>query len=240
MKRIFVILICVISLYSCKSRESKVEDVVNKFLTEINDNTKALSQDLMTEEFIAFFKGKSYYTAQEWILTVKPENDSTITVESKGKTHNGWGQPVEVLQAFALTNKYGGWKIFSSYNLVADEIDFQVVDTQWDFYWDTRKDRILKELQEKLELKVLVPGSRSYYSRYTKGKLRIVNDSDYDIKGVKILIEHFDSQGKSVNTDYTYVSDIVRKNGYREFEWLTGDCDKCVRQEFKINFISEH
>jgi hypothetical protein len=73
-----------------------------------------------------------------------------------------------------------------------------------------------------------------------EGKLRIINNSDYDIQWIKILIEHFDSQGKSVNTDYKYVSDIVRKNGYREFEWLTTDCDKCVRQEFKINFVKEN
>jgi len=237
-KRIFVIVICAVSLYSCKSREGKVEDVVNKFLTEINDRTKTLSQDLMTEEFAIFFKGKSYYSSQDWVLTAKPENDSTITVESKGKTHNGWGQPVEILQSFILRNRNGHWKIFSSYNLVPDRLDFRVVDTEWDFYWDRAKDRILKELQEKLTIEVLVPGYRGYYS--TRGKLRISNNSDYDVEGIRILIEHFDSQGKSVNTDYTYVWDIVRKNGYREFEWSTGDCDKCERQEFKINFIREH
>ena len=240
MKKVFVIVICAISLYSCKSREGKVEDVVKKFLTEINDDTKTLSQDLMTENFAVFFKGKRYYTSQDWILTVKPENDSTIIVESKGKTHNGFGQPTELLQGFVLTNKYGKWQIYNSYNLVAEFLDFEVVDTQWNFYWDRDKDDILEELQEKLELKVLVQGYRSYYSSYAKGKLRITNNSNYDIKGVKILIEHFDSQGKSVNTDNAYVWDIIRKNGYREFEWLTGDCDKCERQEFKINFIREH
>lgn len=226
-------------LNSCKSKEDKVKDVVNEFLTEINDETKTLNNDLMTENFAKFFKGKSYYTAEKWELTVKPENDSTIIVESKGKTHNGFGQPVENLQAFSLTNKFGGWKIFNSYKLVADHLDFEVVDTQWDFYWDRDKEDILKELEEKLELKVIVKGYRSYYSDYAKGKLRLTNNSDYDIKGVKILIEHFDNNGNSVNTDKEYVSNIIRKHGYREFDWITGDCDKCYRQEFKINFLRE-
>lgn len=241
MKKITLILAFtgMIFLNSCKNREDKVKEVVNEFLTEINDNTKTPNNNLMTENYAKFFKGKSYYLSQNWELTVKPENDSTIIVEAKGKTHNGFGQPVENLQGFVLTNKYGGWKIYNSFKLVADEIDFEVVDTQWDFYWDRDKDKILKQLQAKLELKVLVPGYGNYYTDSKKGNLKLINNSDYDIKGVNILIEHFDNQGKSVNTDHTYVSDIVRKHGYREFDWFTSDCAKCATQEFKINFIKE-
>ena len=225
--------------YSCKSKEDKVKDIVNEFLTQINDQTKTPNKELITEKFAEFFKDKSYYTAEKWDLTVKPDNDSSIIVESKGHTHNGLGQPMELLQGFSLTNKYGGWKIYNSYNLTADELDFQVVDTQWEFYWDRDKADILKDLQEKVELKILVPGYSSYYSDAKKGQLKIINNSDYDIQRVKILIEHFDSEGLSVNTSHTYVSDIIRKHGYREFDWYTGDCSKCVKQEFKINFIKE-
>lgn len=226
-------------LNSCKNREDKVKDVVNEFLTEINDQTKTLNKDLMTENFAKFFKGKSYYTAEKWELTVKPENDSIIVVESKGKTHNGWGQPVENLQGFTLTNKFGDWKISDSYKLVADELDFEVVDTQWDFYWDRRKDEIFQELVNSLKLEVIVPGHGNYWTDSRQGKLRLVNNSDYDIQRVKILIEHFDNNRNSVNTDHEYVSNIIRKHGYREFDWYTGDCAKCFKQEFKINFVKE-
>lgn len=226
-------------LNSCKSKEDKVKDVVNEFLTEINDQTKTLNNDLMTENFAKFFKGKSYYTAEKWELTVKPENDSIIVVESKGKTHNGWGQPVENLQGFTLTNKFGDWKISDSYKLVADELDFEVVDTQWDFYWDRRKDEIFQELVNSLKLEVIVPGHGNYWTDSRQGKLRLVNNSDYDIQRVKILIEHFDNNRNSVNTDHEYVSNIIRKHGYREFDWYTGDCAKCFKQEFKINFVRE-
>ncbi len=226
-------------LNSCKNREDKVKDVVNEFLTEINDQTKTLNKDLMTENFAKFLKGKIYYTAEKWELTVKPEHDSIIVVESKGKTHNGWGQPVENLQGFTLTNKFGDWKISDSYKLVADELDFEVVDTQWDFYWDRRKDEIFQELVNSLKLEVIVPGHGNYWTDSRQGKLRLVNNSDYDIQRVKILIEHFDNNRNSVNTDHEYVSNIIRKHGYREFDWYTGDCAKCFKQEFKINFVKE-
>ncbi len=240
-KKIILIILSVglTFFYSCKSKEDKVKNVVNEFLTQINDQTKTINKDLMTEKFAEFFKSKKYYTAEKWELTVKPENDSIITVESKGQTHNGFGRPIELLQGFVLTSEYGSWKIFNSFKLVADELDFEVVDTQWDFYWDREKDEILKQLQDKLELKVLVPGYGNYYTDNKAGKLKLINNSDFDIKNVKILIEHFDNQNKSVNTNHTYISDIIRKHGYREFNWYTSDCSQCETQIFKINFIKE-
>ncbi|MDR0970400.1 MAG: hypothetical protein LBM67_07685 [Lentimicrobiaceae bacterium] len=47
-------------LNSCKNREDKVKDVVNEFLTQINDETKTLNNDLMTENFAKFCKEKKY------------------------------------------------------------------------------------------------------------------------------------------------------------------------------------
>ena len=239
-KKVFVIVICVISLCSCKRKEEKVENVVSEFLSEINDKTKTLNHELMTENFATFFEGKSYYTSQDWALTVKPQNDSMIIVEAKGKSHNNLGQPIEILQGFALTNIYGKWQIGSSYNLVADNIDIQIGgDTQWGFYWDRDKDYILNELREKLELQVLIPAYNNSFWGNRGGKLRIDNNSDFDIRVVTVLIEHFDNQGKSVKIDHEYVRDI-RKNGYREFEWATYNCEKCEREEIKIMFTKEN
>lgn len=241
MKKITIIIISIglNFLYSCKNTEEKIKDVVNEFLTEINDKTKNLNEELMTENFATFFKGKAYYLSQNWDLTVKPENDSIVMVEARSETHNGFGHPIEILQGFYLTNTYGDWKIFDSYKLVADQLDFEVVDTQWDFFWDRDKDAILKDLQEKVKLEVVVSGYKSYYSDSRRGKLKLINNSEYDIQSVKILIEHFDKNGYSVNTDNEYLSNIIRKKGYREFDWYTSDCEKCDKQEFKINFIKE-
>lgn len=226
---------------SLKSEEESVKEVVNHFLTEVNDPTKTLTPDLVTENFNKmFYGGKSFYTAKDWILTAKKENDSVLSVESKSSTFNSFGKPIENIQSFALTKKYGKWQIFDSYNLIAFELDFTIVDTQWEFYWDRAKDEILSDLQKNLKLKILTKGHGNIYNDSRQGKLRLINDSDYDIKGVDILIEHFDRNNVSVNTDHQGVYDIIRKHGYRDFEWYTSDCNNCFRQEFKINFIREH
>jgi len=59
------------------------------------------------------------------------------------------------------------------------------------------------------------------------------------IRNIEVLIEHFDKDGISVNTDSKTIYDIIRSKGYREFEWYTSDCSKCNSQTFKIKFVDK-
>lgn len=238
MKKFLLLVVLVSALSACKSDEDKCIEVVNEFLTIINDNTKEPNNELITENYGKFFSDKSYYTSKDWELSAKRENDTTMVVLSKAHTFNGLGRHIEIIQNFALTDRYGGWKIWDSYNLTGDELDFELVDTQWDFYWDRPKDAILEHLRENLTLEVITPGYNCWTDTW-QGKLRLINNSDFDIRRVKILIEHFDRNGVSVNTDHEYVRDYIRKGGYREFTWMTTDCANCYRQTYTINFIKE-
>jgi len=244
MKRIyFVILILGFScLFSCKSDKEKAKEIVNEFLKQINDDKikkRDIDYTFVSNDFKNLFLESYYYTSEKWILSVNPKSDTSFLVKSTGNTFNGFGQPVENHQEFEVCKINGEFKIINSYKLIEQFLDFQVVDNNWDFFWDIEKSEILKQLKEKLILEVLVLGSKNKYGDYVQGKLKLINNSDYDIQGVKILIEHYDNQGNSVNSSYTYVSDIIRNHGYREFNWLNGDCSKCEKQEFKINFITE-
>ena len=238
------ILLGLLLLYSCKSKEDKAKDIVDNFIKQINDK-KIKIEDIdftkVSDDYKELFlRINDFYYSENRVLSLESDSDSSIIVKSMGTNINSLGQPDKICQEFTLKKrKNGDWEITNSYNVLALFLDFEIVDHQWEFYWDKQKTNILKELQEKLELKVLVPGYREYFSEYVKGKLKLINNSDYDIKGVNILIEHYDSEGKSVNTDNASVYDIIRKHGYREFDWLTGDCSKCTKQEFKINFIRE-
>ena len=143
-------------------------------------------------------------------------------------------------QEFLVKEVNNNWRIVDSYNVLADFLDFDVVDKKWGFYWDKEKHDVLMDLQKKLVLKTVIPGHCGFFDcSIREGKLKLINNSDYDIKGVKILIEHYDKKGKSVNTDDESVYDIVRKHGSREVEWYTSECSSCAKQEFKINFIRE-
>lgn len=238
MKKVLLIIILASALFGCKSPEDKAVEVVDEFLAIINDRTREPNKQLITENYDKFFSDKSYYSSKDWDLSAKRENDTTIVVLSKAQTYNGLGQPIEIVQSFSLTDRLGGWKIWETYNLVVSDLDFELVDTQWDFLWDRQKAYVLEHLQENLKLEVITPGYIAWGAT-AGGKLRLINNSDYDIKGIKILIEHFDRNGVSVNTDREFVRDYVRKGGYREFDWLTTDCASCYSQTYKINFIKE-
>jgi len=244
MKSLYLLILVIgfTSLYSCKSDEEKAKKIVNEFLRQINDEKIKkgdIDYSLVSNDFKNLFFESYYYTSGSWKLFVKAKSDTSFLVKSTGKTFNGFGQPVENHQEFEVCKIKGELKITNSYNLIEQFLDFQIVDNNWDFFWDIEKSEILKELKEKLVLEVLVLGTKSKYGDFAQGKLKLINNSDFDIKGVKILIEHYDIQGNSVNSSYTYVSDIIRNHGYREFSWINGDCSKCVAQEFKINFVRE-
>lgn len=239
MKKFLLLFVFISVLSACKSDEDKCIAVVDEFLTTIHDRTKTFNNDLVTEDYGKFMSDKSYYSSKDWDLSAKQEDDTTMVVMSKTNTYNSFGRPTELIQKFALTDRYGGWKIEETYNLIAAELDFDIVDTRWEFFWDRQKEVILEHLQENLHLEVITPGYGNQWSSSVRGNLRLVNDSELDIKWIKILIEHFDRNGVSVNTDRVYVRDYVRKGGYREFEWVTLDCANCTRQTYKINFIKE-
>lgn len=242
MKKTFIGIVILFIFSSCTKPEDTVTEIVDKFLTEMNDpevRKNGIDFSVLTDDYLELFQNNSYYLMENWELTAKKESDTTFMVEAVGKTSNAFGMTLEKHKGFALKKVEGDWKIFSSYKLIADEINFEVVDTQWDFYWDTKKARILKEVQDSLKLEVKRKGYKSYFGDAVKGELRLVNNTNYDLKRIKILIEHFDKNGKSVNTDIESMYDIIRAGGYREFDWYTSDCSKCSTQEFTINFIKE-
>jgi hypothetical protein len=173
-------------------------------------------------------------------LTSEKRPDNTYLVTSTGKSQSILGRVVETQNQFIVSKLNGAWKITDSYNLIGFNINFRVVDTQWETYWDIKKAEILEEVKSNLKLEIVEEGYRPFFGgEFLKGKLRLNNNSDYDIEGTTVLIEHFDKNGISVNTDKTGVYDIIRSKGYREFNWYSSDCSKCVKQTFKIEFIEE-
>jgi len=236
MKKIILLLLICVSIPSfSQDNEIKIKDVVNKFLIQINNKSKAWNDSLITENYSKLFKEKKYYTSEKWELTVTKKNDSTYRVQSKASTFNSYGTPIEIIQRFGLTNVFGGWKIFNTYNVLSDDkIDFDLADSDWRFYWDRQKFDILEELKKGLILEIIQSAKSTYSGKSKEGQLKLINNTKYDIKSITVLIEHYDENGVSVNTTSKGIYDI-RKNGYREFEWYATDCQKCARQEYKIS-----
>lgn len=228
-------------IISCSTPEKESLKTVDNFLTQFNDEIdhNLDSTKIDTELYMLIKEYGGFLSKDGWSLTLSKKNDSTILIESVGKTHDSYGKPIEIKQKFLLKNTSGEWKIYDTYNLLPLFLDMDIVDRHWDFFWDIQKNNILSELQDSLKLEVIKKGYRISYADATKGELRLVNNSQYDIRNVSILIEHFDKNGRSVNTDDENVFDIIRAKGYREFDWRTRDCNKCRTQEFKIKFQRE-
>ena len=237
--KIQIIVIIFLSFMSCKDNSENAIEIVNKVLTQINDRVEGnYDTTLFSQEYCKFFIRSLKYGSNDWVLNLKQQSDSIFIVESNGKTHNAFGMELKNHQEFKLANRNGELKIIDTYNLIASFLNMKVVDKEWDFYWDRQKDDIVKELEKELVLVVVKKGYKKY-SDASAGDLKLVNNSNYDISNVVILIEHFDNSGKSVNTDSKYVSEIVRARGYREFDWITFDCKSCNNQKFKIKFRRE-
>jgi hypothetical protein len=241
-KNIYLIAVALLGFVSsCMTSEKKALLVVDNFLKQTNDEISGnLDTTKITEPLYNLIKKDGGFASKDgWTLSVNQRNDTLIIIESVGKTHNGFGQPMKIKQKFALKEIEKEWIIYDTYNVIRLFLGMNIVDRDWHFFWDMEKKEILEHLRKNLKLEIVKRGKKTYFGNGYEGKLRLLNNSKYDIRSVKILIEHFDSKGKSVNTDDEYISDIIRQDGYREFDWRTSDCSKCVKQKFRIKFQRE-
>lgn len=255
MRKIFLLNSVVLLLFvsSCTKPEDKAIDIVRNFFNEFYENgadkyggslkksREVLDYSFVTTEMEKLIKNHFVMLPEKdnYQLTAERKTDDSVVVTSIGKANGPFGNIVEVRNQFLIKKIDGIWKITDSYNLIGYYLNFQVEDTQWQTYWDNKKSVILSEVIDNLKLEIISKGKPTYSGRSREGELRLVNNSDYDVKNIEILIEHFDKNGISVNTDNEYVNDVIRSKGYREFDWYTSDCSKCSKQEFKIKYVLE-
>jgi hypothetical protein len=253
LKQLYIFALTIISLSSCQSPEDKAIKLVDSFFNEVHNNgadkyngslkqsRAAMNYIYVTPELETIIRSNFIGIPEKetYKLTAQKKADDKIIVTCIGKGTGPFGNVVENENQFVVSKLNGEWKISDTYHVIGFNINFQVEDTQWGTYWDLKKAGILKEVIDNLKVEVIKKGYRSYFGDALQGNLKLVNNSNYDLKGVEILIEHFDKNKISVNTDHTSVYDIIRAKGYREFNWYTSDCSKCATQTFEIKFVEE-
>lgn len=252
-KHLYIFALLALTLSCCQSPQDKAIKVVDDFFIEVLNNgadkfngslkqsRAALNYSFVTPELEKIIRNNFMNIPEKgtYTLTAEKKSNDKVIVTSIGKNTGMFGNVVEYQSQFEVTKVNGEWKISNAYNLVAYYLNFRVEDTQWDAYWDLKKADILTEVMDNLKIEIINKGYRSYFSDAWQGNLKLVNNSNYDLKGVEVLIEHFDKNGVSVNTGHTSVYDIIRAKGYREFDYYTSDCSKCATQTFAIKFVEE-
>ncbi len=227
-------LIAIMCLSGCSNIEKESLKIVDNFLTQTNDGIDGnLDSEKIDNSLYAVIKSHSVYLNSDWNLTFTKNNDDEVFIKATGQAENIFGNPVEIERRFLLKKIENQWKIYDTYNYIVFP-NPSPIGTEWSSFWDKEKDGVLSSLKKNLKLEVIEKGTISQ-SGYAEGSLRLLNNSEYDINTIKIDIEHFDANGKSVNLDTEYLYDI-KKNGYREFEWTTLNCYSCFNQKFEINF----
>jgi hypothetical protein len=251
----FIFALLIITQNSCQKSEDQAMKVVDDFIKEVNNNSanefngslkksrEALNYSFVTPQMEKFIRVNFMEIPENesYKLTVKKKVDNTIIVTAIGKKTRALSEEVEMQNQFLLTEINGQWKISDSYGLLAFHLNFQVEDTQWESYWDLKKASILTEIIDNLKLEVINKGKGygTYFGDVVKGNLKLINNSTYDIKGMNVLIEHFDKNGVPVNTDIASFYHLIKSKGYREFDWISVNCSKCVTQSFAIKFLEE-
>jgi len=230
-------------LSSCKSNGEKAKDLVSHFLTETSDvhfNRKSMDYSIFTSDFKAVFDSSGYYPLKNSTLSIQSETDSMIVVISKGTATNVLGVEIEEQQEFRLKNIQGKWQIDNSNNFLVDHANFKFVGDVYEQLWDKEQSIALLQVQENVILEVVKSPEGFTFSDSRNGMLKLINNSEFDIRKLRISIEHFDSEGNSVNSDEEIVLDVIRKHGYRVINWFSKDCLNCYSQKFNIRFIEEN
>lgn len=230
-------------LYSCSNNEDQAKELISQFLTETSDvhfSRKTLDYAMLSSEYKQVFDSSGYYPLKNHVLSIQSESDSMIVFISKGAATNVLGVEIEDQQEFQLKNTQGIWKIDNSNYFLVDHANFKFVEDKYEQLWDKEKAIALNQVQENVTLEIMQSPQGLEFSGSREGILKLINNSEYDIRKLRISIEHFDIEGNSVNSDEEIVLDVIRKHGYRVFNWFSKDCLNCDSQKFKILFIDEN
>lgn len=243
----------ILALTSCTNPENKAKSFVDNFYSDVyNNGADKYGGSLKKSREIFNY---SYFSSEmeqlirnnyleapdkgEYKLTAERKSDNTILISSTGTRKGSIGNSVNVYNQFLVTNINNEWKITDTNNVITFDINFEIVDSKWEPSWDIQKSKIIQEIIDNLKLEIISEAYQTYFRNAVKGDLRLVNNSNYDVKNIEILIEHFDNDGVSVNASNDLLTDIIRSKGYREFDWYTSDCAKCISQKFIIKFLKE-
>jgi len=243
-KLIFFIFLFILSGCSNPIEDSK--DVVNSFLISVN-SSKAIDESIVTDEYMKLLGDRKYYVIDNWLLEVDESQnfhdisipEPSFVVTAKGVSKNGFGMDLSVTQLFNTIIDDGKIRIINSKDFIAfDDLAFTIKDPAWENYWDSDKLEIIEFVKNNIKLSII---KEAYFEKYSDstihGRLKIENNSSYEISDIAIEIDHYDDEDKSVNSETEYVYDSIKPKGYREFDWITLDCNKCKRQEYEIKFV---
>jgi hypothetical protein len=235
--------------YQNPSQEDKYADddlnkaviIANIFMRSVYESSVEKVDSLLTGDYAEIqrnYKNRlSRKVNPDFNFEAKRIDGEKIIVDAIGQSQSVLGS-ASFLQKIILKKINDNWKIDDSYNLIHVTPNFSIEGIRNAF--DSEKIQIIKDVEKNMSFEILQSGQKRKYSDdVIAGKLRIYNNTEYDIKSLDLTIEHFDYSGSSVNTDNITVYEVIKSKGYKDEDWSTFDCGNCVRQEIKFDLYKK-
>jgi hypothetical protein len=235
MKNIFYILFFSLTIISCEQNSSEAENIVNKLLVDMNSLDNPFSKSTVSQNFDLLLNKVPTASTEKWKLSSEKRENGNIIVTSSSRSTNVMGIERDMLQKFEVKNN----KIINSEYFFVPQYDFEIVLNDWDTMWDLEKIKAYENVEENVKITSRSPAIRSY-ANSLEGNFKIENNSNYDIKNLNIMIEHFQRDGTQIKTDNSSITGILRKNGKQKVIWFTTNCESCDKFKLKIIFKNKN
>jgi hypothetical protein len=231
-------LLLIAHLCFSSSVEEDLKMKVEKFLIELNSDTLKLDTAVFAPKYYSLFKKRNHREITKWTLTFKNVSDSNNVIIVSYKRYNQYYGEMNSECGFVFFKIKDQWLITDSYDfLIEEKINFKIEGEKVKGLWDRYKTEEITSITQLLKLEVIEePIPYEIDKNSIKGKLKLTNNSKYDISEITILIEHFDKNGKSSSTSKKYLFDTIKSGGYKIFDWSTFDCYNCNTRKYKILF----
>lgn len=250
----FAILLTKTSIGVCSSKEDMAKAFIDNFYKDVDTKGADKFGGSLKKSRASF--NYSYFSADlkkliqnnfletpdigSYKLTSESKSGTEMIITSIGTRSGKIGNQVNVYNQFLVSKLNNEWKITDTYSVIDFYLNFKIKSEKWDESWDINKSYILNGLMNNLKLEVISKGaSPNYNEKGRKGRLKLINNSNFDVEDIEYFTEHFDSNGVSVNSYNDFITGIIRSKAYKEFDWSSYDCASCNTQKFKILFFKE-
>lgn len=235
MKNIFYILFLSLTFVSCEQSTSEAENIVDKLLVDMNSLDNQFSKSTVSEEFALLLNKIPTAHTEKWKLTSEKRENGNVIVTSTSRSTNLMGIETDMIQKFEVKDN----KIINSDFFFLPEYAFEIVLNDWDTMWDLEKIKAFKNVEENVKIISKSSANKSYLNSL-EGDFKIENNSNYDIRDLEIMIEHFENDGTQIKTHNSSIAGILRKNGKQKVKWFTTNCESCDEFKLKIIFKTEN
>lgn len=198
-------------------------------LKKNRDVTNMISEDLLqtlkTNELVYAMSDDTFFVENSLI-----KDANLVVIGRKGKLTT-WQ---EHTQYFSIKKTGNEYKIDDSIDYVMHKNTwYQLAETPQNMT-DNKITKMIELIWSGLKMEITDIEHPSYSPEWTKGTVRVTNNSDYDLQNVSLIVYNYDNGGVSISPDIVFISSIP-KHGRAETPWTSMNCSECITHKVELH-----